>query len=47
MGVEDATYDAHGGHETLKVRLSLENWIVLTLKPNISLTHGAKGNHAH
>ncbi len=44
MGVEDVTYDIHGGRETLKVSLSPENWIVLTLKPGISLLHGAKGN---
>ena len=43
MGVEDVTYDIHGGRETLKVTLSPENWVVLTLKPGVSLSHGSKG----
>lgn len=46
MGVEDVIYEAHGGHETLKVQFRPENWIVLTLKPSISLTHGVKGDRA-
>jgi hypothetical protein len=45
-GVEDLTYEVHGGRETLKVSLSPGNWVVLTLKPGISLSHGAKGNRA-
>lgn len=44
MGVEDLTYEIHGGRETLKVSLSPENWVILTLKPGISLTHSAKGS---
>jgi len=44
MGVEDVTYGAHGGRETLKVSLSPENWVILTLKPGISLMHSTKGN---
>jgi hypothetical protein len=46
MGVEDLTYEVLGGRETLKVSLSPGNWVVLTLKPGISLSHGAEGNPA-